>query len=460
MTICGAFRRVFGGGKVVLLTTAMLICAIGNRVGFKLAGYSLGSKPFTMIFLTVAGSIPMNLISYVYMIFKTGGVLPEFRTRKIFQSYWVIASLNIFNGMGIMWANPYVSGYVQCLLNSLAIPLCMLLSAICFKSRFSIVAIAGVVLIIVGTVSVGSGQVSATGRGSSSLWTLVYAASQLPLAGASVYQEFAFKKSLNMLHYIHWVTLWLMFDLIMCIPLDTWVGDTASFSTFLGDLEAALLCCRGIGDQCETTGKAFVVYIICMNAGTVVQAVLIKAVSASWVMVVLSLATPLTVMTFACTSIVGEEMVEPLTSTTILSGALITLGTLVYRLGSIPSKKAVEKQASPVSSPRGPTKDAGCQTTITLGPHRHKAWQLVDIFLSQEEPDAGHGRVPAVVASGIGLFPSEYTDATSNPVSLWEEHTFAESKRLAESTDGLAEPLIQEPRKASGRWQMALSESP
>lgn len=438
----GSVRAMCGQWKVLLLTVLLLICAMCNRVGFKLAGYSLGKKPFTMIFLTVAGSIPMNAVSYIYMIFTTGGVLPEFRTGRIFYSYWVIASLNIFNGLGIMWANPYVSGYVQCLLNSFAIPLTMLMSAICFKSRFSLLAIGGVMLIVLGVVYVGAGQSQATGTGSSLLWTLVYAAAQLPLAGASVYQEYTFKKSLNMLHYIHYVTLWLMFDLILFVPVNISVGDTASLSTFMEDMQSALSCCQGIGDNCEVTGKAFMLYIIAMNGGTLVQAVLIKLVSATWCVVVLSLATPLTVMAFACPMIVGEH-VEPMTSSTLISAALITFGTLVYRLGSIPRKEAVDRQPSPVPSPTSPrkSKDVGVQTALTLGPHRHKPWQLVDLFSRLVEDQDQNSRVPGVVASGVGLFPSEYTDATRNPVSLWEEHTFAEQRRPSKSS---AEPLLKE----------------
>merc|ERR1719343_1566163 len=148
----------------------------------------------------------------------------------------------------------------------------------------------------------------------------------MPQAASSVYQEAAFKKSLNMLHYIHYVTLWLMFDLILCLPLNMWIGDTASFATFRDDIENALQCCRGIGDECEMTGKAFMLYIVAMNGGTLVQAVLVKLVSATWVMVLLTLATPLTVLTFAVPWLVGEEHTEPLTSTTFISAGLITFG--------------------------------------------------------------------------------------------------------------------------------------
>merc|ERR1719382_974603 len=113
------------------------------------------------------------------------------------------------------------------------------------------------------------------------------------------------------------------------------------------------------------------VYIVAMNGGTLVQAVIVKLVSATWVMVLLSMATPLTVLTFAVPWLVGEEHAEPLTSTTFISAGLITFGTLVYRLGSIPPTKS-EKQPSPIPSPSTPkpTRDVGVQTALTLSPHR------------------------------------------------------------------------------------------
>jgi hypothetical protein len=248
-----------------------------------------------------------------------------------------------------------------------------------------------VVLIVFGIlfVGIGSGQGS-NGDGSSFFWTCIYAASQVPLAAVSVYQEYAFKESLNMLHYIHYVTLFLMLDLLPCIPLDIWAGDTPTFQGFIDDLMWSLQCMRGIGDECAdtATGVWFLVYIFVMNGGTILQAVLIKLVGAAWVSVLLSLATPLTVFTFACPWIVGADRAEPLTNSTLISAAMIFVGTLVYRLGSVPRQK-VEKDDDVISTPTPYTdelmREAGVQTVLSLPPRSLKAMELFDIFLGWEE---------------------------------------------------------------------------
>merc|ERR1712176_87232 len=87
------------------------------------------------------------------------------------------------------------------------------------------------------------------------------------------------------------------------------------------------------------------VYVVCMNASTVVQAVLIKHASAAWCMVVLSLATPLSALSFVCPWIVGADHVESLSSSIYGALLLVGSGTLVYRMGSIPKKEETQAEA-------------------------------------------------------------------------------------------------------------------
>merc|ERR1712151_895017 len=86
---------------------------------------------------------------------------------------------------------------------------------------------------------------------------------------------------------------------------------------------------------CTGSGQALACYIICMNVNTVVQAMLIKAAGATWSMVVVSFATPLSAFAFACPLIVGEYHVEPINVRVLVASVLITIGTMVYRLGSV-----------------------------------------------------------------------------------------------------------------------------
>lgn len=435
----GLFRRF----KVAVLSAMLISCAIGTRAGFKVAGYSIGTRPYIMIMLTVIGSIPLNAIGFAFMTAKTGGVMPQFRTRRYFFDYWVVASLNVVNGLGIMWANPFVSGYLQSLLSSMAIPMTVALSAIFLGSRFSLASIVGVALICLGVLT--SGSKSSGSSDSPLIWVVIYAASQIPLAAVSVYQEFAFVgRSLNMFHYIHYVTLFLLADLAPCAPLDlTAVGDSTSYSNLWDNTCDVVRCLTGSGPPaCDGAGWAFGIYIVCMNAGTVLQAVLIKNASASWCMVVLSLATPLTALSFLCPWIVGEAHVEKLDSSVYGALVLVGCGTFVYRVGSIAKKPARGEDApagatsgyyrleAEAASPRtpGPVKGVSVQTDISIPPNTHKAKQLLDAFLragiSRNEP-------PVVVSAGIGLFPSEYTNALNNPAPIWAEKTYLEGDATA-----------------------------
>jgi len=161
----------------------------------------------------------------------------------------------------------------------------------------------------------------------------------------------------------------------------------------------------------------------------------LKNASASWCIVVLSLATPLTALSFICPWIVGETHVEKLDSSVYGALVLVGCGTFVYRVGSI-SKKPFKAEDAPRgetngylrledSSPRspGPVKGVGVQTDISIPPGTHRAKQLLDAFLcagvSRNEP-------PVVVSAGIGLFPSEYTNALNNTAPIWAEKTYLE----------------------------------
>jgi len=351
MTELARASGLLGRPRVIVLTVLVLLVAISNRVCFKISGYAIGNKPFAMIFLTVGSCIPINAIGYCYMLARTGGVLPECRTWAYYRDYGVIATFNVANGLGSMWSNPFVPGYMQCLLCSLTIPMTMFLSVIVFRSWFSYVAIGGVMLILAGTMYAVPSSSDAPAQAFSFLWTGVFAFAQLPLASASVYQEFAFKKSVNMLHYIHYVTLFSMLELLFCIPLDmTSVGDSSSFAGFCNNLIEATECLRGLGpSSCEGAGAAFSLYVVALNAQTLLQALLIKEASAAYFMIVLSLATPLTVMTYTCPLLVGYEYTEALAPSALTSTVMICAGTMVYRLGTLaPVKKAEGEQAEPL----------------------------------------------------------------------------------------------------------------
>eukprot|EP00928_Gymnodinium_smaydae_P056321 TRINITY_DN3971_c0_g2_i1.p1 TRINITY_DN3971_c0_g2~~TRINITY_DN3971_c0_g2_i1.p1 ORF type:complete len:509 (+),score=34.42 TRINITY_DN3971_c0_g2_i1:78-1529(+) len=437
-------RKLYHRFSVAILSAALLACAVAQRTGFKMAGYTLGHKPYLMILLSVLGSIPINSIAYAIMVYKTGGVLPQYRTPRYFRDYWVIATLNIFNGLGIMWANPFVAGYQQALISSMAIPLTMCLSCICFGSRYSFAAVAGVTLIISGVLKVSLGGVPVSGGAftpTSEIWTGVFVLSQVPLSAASVYQEYAFQKSLNMLHYVHYVTLFLLLDLLVCMPLDTTsFGDASSFADFYHSFVEYSSCVLGLdgSPECKTAGAALACYIVCMNVNNLLQALLIKSAGATWSMVVVSLGTPLGALAFSCPSIVGEEHVEALDPGIYVATALVTIGVMVYRVGSVQSAPKIAEPECPdgyisledggadVEYTNASTREVATQTDVSVAPTRMQAAQVLAAFL---ECEAYGPPRPAVVAAGIGLFNSEYTNASGNPFSLFEEKTFAEERR-------------------------------
>lgn len=428
-------RAPTGSLEVAGLSALLLVSACAQRLGFKLAGYGLGGTPFLMILLSVAGSVPCNALLYLYMMKRTGGVLPKYKTWRYFFDYWVIATLNIGNGLAIMWANPFVPGYTQCLISNTAIPMTMLLSTICFQTRYSIAAYTGVLVIVLGLVIV-SGSPSHEGSSASMLWTGIFIAAQFPLSAACVYQEYAFRESLNMVHYIHYVTLILLGDLVVAVPLDVRVGDAQSYLGFKENALDALRCVANVGPpNCEGVGFALACYIFGMNAGNLFQALLIKRVDATWYMVVLSLSTPLAAISFACPMLVGELHTESLDYGAIVSIVLIGIGTIIYRIGSLPSETPDNEAEDPngegyeplgdgPQSPR-PTKDVAVQTVIAVGPEMHDARMLLNAFLKSDS--APQQFKPKIIAAGFGLIASEYSNDRRNPMSLFDEHTFKDT---------------------------------
>lgn len=448
MSTWAGCREVYRKFSVIILSALLLASAVIQRTGFKIAGYTLGDKPFQMIILTVVGCVPMNAVAYAYMVFKTGGVLPEYRTWRYFRDYWVIATLNIFNGIGIMWANPHVAGFEQALISCMAIPLTIILTVICFGTRYSPLAVTGVCCIIGGVLKVSLGGSSSRSDGATTntslLWSCMFIASQFPLSAASVYQESAFKKSLNMFHYVHYVTLFLLLDLVVCIPLDVSpMGDATSYSDFFDTFQEYGSCLIGLGGPaCTDAGRAFLCYIFFMNLGTFIQALLVKAAGATWCMVVVSLGTPLGAIAFACPQIVGEQYVEALNPGVYLATALVTVGTIIYRVGS--TGAAAEEECSSEGSDKPsqddgsgyvrledseealgvPLKEISIQTDLVFGNDNLQAKELLELILKSDGYAAAPR--PSMIASGVGLFSSEYTNARGNKLSLFEEKTYAD----------------------------------
>lgn len=431
-----AIQWLYDSFEVAILTVLLLIAAIGQRLGFKVAGYGLGDTPYLMIFLSVLGSVPLNTLLYGYMLKRTGGVLPEYRTWRYYWDYWIIATLSVGNGIAMMYANPHVSGYVQALISNVAIPMTMALSMCFLQARFSIAALSGVFCILLGLMFIAG---SPDGASSSAAWTGIFVAAQLPLSAACVYQEFAFRESLNMVHYIHFVTLFLLFDIVLLLPVDMIFGESKDLPTLVAHSVHAAQCIANVGPaNCDGVGAGLLAYILSMNAGNLFQALLIKKVDATWYMVVLSLSTPLAAISFSFPMLVGDTHAETLNSGAIIATALIGVGTVIYRLGSLSQSKSEDDDSSPdgyqpladeASSPK-PFKHVAVQTDITVGTHMLDAKRLLQLFMKLERDSRPK---PAVVAAGVGLFASEYTNATRNPMSIFDERTFLERSKRSKS---------------------------
>lgn len=374
-------------GLQAALSAALLASNVGQRVSFKRLGYVLGPYPyFVLLSISLAFVLAFGAICAA-IVTRTGGWLPETKTWHVLQSFLLIGACNALQGLGMVFANPHVPGYLQALLQQAVIPLTLAASALALSARYSrrqyvavLVIIAGILLQLLPDMK-GSepGQGVPAGQEASLPWALVFLAAQAPVALAAVLQEHAFQAvTVNVFHMMFWASAAQFLTLLALAPLDA-LQSASGTAAPSGDLLGGLLAAQ----QPEAL-EGLLACVAAMLLSQLTQALVVKHFSAAYAVLCMALVLPASALAFTLPALMGHHA-EQLGGTAPAALGTVFLGVLLYRAGE-------SLGAPPESAPRTPE----------------------------------DGGMPRICSAGVGIIQSEYSAKRSSQVGLFQERTLAE----------------------------------
>lgn len=376
----------------LLLTGGLLVSNVGQRLSFKSLGYVLGPFPYFVLLSISFAFVVAFAVIYIFIVCTTGGWLPEVTNYRTLGTFWVIGALNALQGVGMVFANPHVPGYLQALFQQAVIPMTLLTSVLALRSRYSLQQYVAVLVIISGILlqlcpdimqfDAHSGSTATpAGQSLSLLWSMVFLTSQVPVSCAAVLQEYAFATvHVNVFHMMFWASAAQFTTLAVMAPLDTVpsIGDSASEQSFLAKMATAwhIVCSDG------AAAWALFMCIATMLLSQLTQALVVKQCSATYAVLCMALVLPSSAIAFTLPVLMGSHA-EVLGPTALGALCVVFLGVVLYRAGD--SGSATPK----VNKPPSP--------------------------------------LPKICSAGVGIIQSEYSNAKHSSLPLWEEQTLCEA---------------------------------
>eukprot|EP00928_Gymnodinium_smaydae_P041311 TRINITY_DN27975_c0_g1_i1.p1 TRINITY_DN27975_c0_g1~~TRINITY_DN27975_c0_g1_i1.p1 ORF type:complete len:440 (-),score=86.64 TRINITY_DN27975_c0_g1_i1:130-1407(-) len=417
------YRESSYAGKSVLrallqlfLFAMLLVSNVGQRLAFKDMGYALGPYPYFVLVSISAAFVPIFGTICLGIICFTGGFLPETRTWKCMGSFFVIGCGNALQGLGMVFANPHVPGYLQALLQQSIIPFTLGASSLLLRSRFTPRQYSGVLLITVGiavqlvpSMSEQSQAGGSSSAGTARVWSLVFLLAQFPVALAAIFQEKAFQSvPVNVFHMLFWASVFQFSTLVLLAPLDAipGIGDTSSPAGFVQNFAEAW---RRVAN--EGAAVPLCACVVTMLLAQLAQALMVKYSSAAFCVLCMAFVVPTSAVAFTVPAIAGAY-VERLGSTTPLALLLVFVGVVLYRLGTdavLASSASGDALSEPVCAPVTPQR-------------------LTPLLAGCDPPDSAKDArgQPRICTAGVGIIQSEYSNAKASAVSIFEERTLRE----------------------------------
>merc|ERR1711907_83751 len=320
--------------QLAICSLLLVLAASGQAVSFKSVGYPMRPYPY-FILLSVSWSFVPILFGLVFYIHRySGGFEQEQTTLRFKLKFVVIGIFNAFNGVLVIFSNPYVGGVLQTMLLQAAIPFTMAVSVLTLKARYNVVHYVGVGLIFGGIFiyiapNLNNGD-SITGD-SKLKWVLVFLLSQVPQALQSVYQESAFRGcKCNVIYMMAWSSLAQAVCLVLLAPINLIPGIVDSSLPFLDVVADGAKCALNMIDGCEHAGYLLGSCVMTMLLTNIMQAYIVKIASASFSVVLITLVTPVSAIAFTIRFIMGSNT-EKLTPITWLALVVLLIGVLVFR---------------------------------------------------------------------------------------------------------------------------------
>ncbi|CAE8735684.1 unnamed protein product [Polarella glacialis] len=404
-----------------VLLLSFLTSNVWQRVAFKNLGYALGSHPI-FVLLSISGAfVAIFAMICLGIVGLTGGWLPETRTWRVVGVFWIIGVCNGLQGAGMVFANPYVPGCLQALLQQALIPF-TLAASVAAGARFEPHQYCGVALILggiglqllpglgesSGAAALVGGAPAVAAPASMTWWSLVFLVAQVPVALAAILQEKTFRAvPVNVFHMLFWASTAQFLSLLLLLPLPSLVASSLRVS-FQEGLDAWAAEWQLVS---EGSARApLFACIVAMLVSQLTQTLMVKYSSAAFTVVCMALAVPASAVVFTMPAFVGAHR-ERMTEATLVSLALVFVGIVVYRLGACRRISDTKSEHRPADEP------------LLGGTPRKK--QVPDLISPPlKRLCSGESLVPPQLCSGgVGIIQSEYSNASDSKLSIWEERT-------------------------------------
>eukprot|EP00929_Paragymnodinium_shiwhaense_P064044 TRINITY_DN32047_c0_g1_i1.p1 TRINITY_DN32047_c0_g1~~TRINITY_DN32047_c0_g1_i1.p1 ORF type:complete len:441 (+),score=86.35 TRINITY_DN32047_c0_g1_i1:137-1459(+) len=379
--------------KSAILLVCMVMVSTMTVVSSKRLGYAMGPYPFFILLILSFAFVPVLFLPLLYVRYRTGGFVEghidkALRSGQLLRHFMVIGLCNASNGVLVMNANPHTPGYMQSLLAPLIVPMTVALSAAYLGTRFHSQQLFGVLMILAGQMYQVNDQ--STDDNVSLMWSIIFGASQLPMAFQAVYQEHIFSRvKVNVLFMLFWSNLFQFMLLCVLAPLAAITPGFGSTTLhgFLHEFGRAVRCMRNLSEDepyCEEAAFWLFAVFVLMITGMILQTLTVKMTSASVAIVANTIVTPLS--TFAFTSpVFMNHFAEQLPPSTWASLGLILIGLVLYRYSDVQAVDSAKPDAL-----------------------REK------LVSSESEAQLGLPRVvsrPIILGSRVGIVDSEYSNA-------------------------------------------------
>merc|ERR1711916_52709 len=333
--------------RLLVLIVLVVASGVGNNVTFWAMGNAMPAYP---LFLLYATTILYSFVYWIWMLWrqcrlKEGKSMYTGSKAGLINQYLWVGVMVTVGGVLSQFADPYVRGSLQAVINQMTLPLTALLARFVLRQRFTKMEIAGAIIVLIGSavpvIPPLFASQNASGGQDSIFWLVIFIISDLPSAIVNIQEEHIFiAYQADEVHYLFWTNLVTVGGYLACLPLDMVKGFGAGvpFKDLFHQQGLAFKCFLGITPlppNCEPDAwipvTAFVVafaiyfYLLC---------IVIKRESAAFQAMVNSLVTPMSAVAFSFPWLMGKNT-EPLTSLTIFAIVVIPLGILVYKYHDI-----------------------------------------------------------------------------------------------------------------------------
>lgn len=320
---------------VLQLGLALLLIAsnIGQRVAFKNVGYVLGPYPY-FVLLSISATIPVVLGVVCLFVYAVSGFSPGTCSLRNVVIFFTLGFAAALNGVGMVFANPHVAGYLQALLQQSIVPMTLVASMSILATQFSPTQYAGVLMIVAGVLlqlwpSMSNGDASASSGFS---WQCIFMLAQLPNALAAILQEHTFQSApVDVRLMLFWSSTAQFVTFVMLAPLDCVpnVGDSSPVDEFFSNLSEAWHLVRG-----GTASVALISCIVTLLLSQFLQMLMVKHSSAAFAVLCMAFVVPGSAVVFTLPLVMGSHA-EQLSDTAPLALALVFFGIMGFKLGEL-----------------------------------------------------------------------------------------------------------------------------